>query len=513
MTEFIEGITAAASQFATLDVVQSILFAAVYGIFVGAIPGLTATMAVALMVPLTYFMDDIPALAAIVTMEACAIFAGDIPTTLLRMPGTPASAAYADDAYGLTQRGRARQALGIALLFSVVGGLFGAVVLSLAAPSVSLVAGEFSSLENFWLTVLGLSCAVVVSRGSRIAGLFGLSIGLLIATVGLSAVHSVPRFTFGRDELISGISFIPAMIGLFGLSEVLRTLLRSGGELSTASVPEEADPDEPILEEATRQLSSRPGSVLRSGTVGSIVGMLPGAGADIGAWISYALSKRRSKDKEEYGHGSTEAVADATTANSSALAGAWMPALILGIPGDSVTAIVIGVLLMKNVTPGPEILDKQPELVYGIYLTFLVANIVLLFVGLAAIRTATKLVRIPRRVLLPAIVMFSILGSFAISASYFDVLVMLAMGLVGYALESWRIPLGPVVLGIILGGRLEESFVQNWTKADSPLYFFGFADGEPLRFWALLLGSLTCLIWIGPVLLRLRKPASPEPSP
>ena len=202
-----------------------ILITAAYGVFMGAVPGLTATMAVALLVPVTFYLEPIPALAAVVTLEACAIFAGDIPNTLLRIPGTPSSAAYADDAYALTRAGQSERALGTCLTFSVAGGLFGTVVLMLFAPSLALLTREFASPEYFWLYLLGLSCAVVVSRGTTLQAALALIIGLLLSTVGFSNSHTLARFTFDQPQLYQGINFIPAMIGLFGVSEILRNVL------------------------------------------------------------------------------------------------------------------------------------------------------------------------------------------------------------------------------------------------------------------------------------------------
>jgi len=481
-----------------------ILFSAVYGVFVGAIPGLTATMAVALFVPTTYWLDPIPALAAIVTMVACAIFAGDIPTTLLRIPGTPASAAYVDDAYTFTRQGQPERALGTALVCSVLGGLFGAVVLMILGHQLARVAALFSVSEYFWLYLLGLSSAVVVSRGSTGRALLALIIGLLLATVGLSEVHTQARFTFGRPELFEGINFIPAMIGLFGMSEVLRNLI---GYQTTGSEPETPQAEksgmrrswlyrvfiQPVVEvirPAWRLFARRKGHGLRSGSIGALIGMLPGAGADIGAWVSLAASKRYSKTPEQYGRGSLEGLADATTANNAALAGGWIPALVFGIPGDSVTAIVIGVLLMKNVNPGPEIFQKQAVLVYSIYLSFILANLVLIPVGLAAIRAGRYVVRIPQRILLPIILLFCVLGAYAMKGSYFDVGIMLGMGLLGFLLERRDVPLGPVVLGIILGGPLEARFIQAVTGSGGTLLAF---FDRPM---AAALGTLTIFLWV-----------------
>ncbi|MEM8672016.1 MAG: tripartite tricarboxylate transporter permease [Planctomycetota bacterium] len=492
------------------DVIAVIAIAAIYGIAIGAIPGLTATMAVALMVPLTFYLDDVQAIAAIVTTVTCSIFAGDLPTTLVRIPGTPASAAYADDAFALTRAGRHVDALKICLWFSVLGGLFGTLVLAVAAPPLASLATRFTSFEYFWLYLLGLSCAVIVSPGSRLKGALALLMGLLLSTVGLGTDFSTPRMTFGFDQLITGVSFIPAMIGLFGISEVLRSAIRfsdskrSDPVTRTGSISEGASRG--IVALATQRLTA----LVRSSSIGATIGMLPGAGADIAAWISYAVSKRFARDPSQYGRGSTEGLADATGANNAALGGAWIPALVFGIPGDSVTAIAIGVLMMKNITPGPGIFDAQANpdqasLVASVYVTFVLANLVLIPVGLAAIRAGSLLIRIPRRILLPLIVLFCIIGAYSMSGSYFDVWLMLAMGLVGFGLEAKKVPLGPIVLGLILGGELEHRFLQSLTVSSGPMSFFG----SPI---SVLLGLMCLLLWGWPLLSRvIAKPGKTNP--
>ncbi|MEA3366469.1 MAG: tripartite tricarboxylate transporter permease [Candidatus Hydrogenedentes bacterium] len=474
-----------------------VIGAAAYGVFVGAIPGLTATMAVALFIPIAYWLDPVPALAAVVTMEACAIFAGDIPNTLLRIPGTPASAAYADDAYGFTKRGQPQRPLGVCLVFSVAGGLFGALVLMLLGHQLARVATMFSVTEYFWLYLFGLSCAVVVSRGSTLKATFGLLIGLLLATVGLSAAHAQARFTFGRPELFQGITFIPAMIGLFGFSEILRNMLTLDKDDKAESNP--ARGKGALLGPALRLVWSRKLSFARSGSIGSLVGMLPGAGADIGAWVSLAASKRTGRRPANEHERALSGIGDASTANSAALAATWIPALVFGIPGDSITAIVIGVLLMKNVRPGPEIFEKQTALVYSIYFLFILANLVLIPVGFVAIKAGGYVVRIPRRILLPIILLFCVVGSYAINGSYFDVAVMLAMGILGFLLERREVPLGPVVLGIILGGPLEERFVQALSGSEG---VFNALFGRPL---AAGLGILCIAIWAALVAVNLKR--------
>ena len=492
-----------------------IVLSAIYGIFVGSIPGLTATMAVALIVPLTFFLGDVEAVAAIVTTVTCSIFAGDIPATLVRIPGTPASAAYATDAYALTAKNRHETALTVCLIFSVIGGLFGTLVLACAAPQLAKIATQFTSYEYFWLYLLGLTCAAIVSDDSRLKGALALLIGLLLSTVGLGADYSTPRLTFGLDELITGVNFIPAMIGLFGISEVLRNVLYlPATNQSVASHAADSEASDAKSSHAKASLWGRLRQVIalawqrklhlfRSSTIGSLVGMLPGAGADIAAWISYAVSKRFSRKPDEYGKGSLEGIGDATGANNAALGSAWVPALVFGIPGDSVTAIAIGVLLTKNITPGPNIFDasekpEQAALVFGIYVTFILANLVLIPLGLLAIKAGSILIHIPRRILLPLIVMFCIVGSFAMYGSYLDVAVMLVMGLLGFVLERFRIPLGPVVLGIILGGQVEHKFIQCITKSTEVGEFFS----SPI---SIVLGLASALLWCAPALTRMMR--------
>jgi putative tricarboxylic transport membrane protein len=483
-------------------VLAVIASAAMYGTLFGSIPGLSATMAVALIVPMTYFLSPLAALAAVVTLEACAISAGDIPSALVRIPGTPASAAYVDDLYHLARHGEYERALGVCIFFSAIGGLFGVAVLILFARPFARLATLFSVVEYFWLYVIGLGCAVVVSRGSALKGAFSLLLGLLFSTVGLSPVHTAARFTFGRSELFQGISFIPALVGLFGLSEVLRNVRTLGTPATVVQIAAQAPASSvpggltqsvrAMFGPAIELLWQRPRQVLQASAIGTMIGILPGAGADIAAWVSYGISKQSSPKPEEYGRGSLEGVADAGAANNSALAGAWVPALTLGIPGDSITAIVLGIMMMKNLQPGPEIFDKQAVLAYSLYLVFVLANCALLPAGFLAVRASGTLIRVPRHTLLPVIVLFCMLGSYAIAGSYFDVGIMLVMGVLGFVLERWGVPLGPIVLGIILGGPLEERFVQAMTASQgSPTVFFA----RPL---AAALGLVALGVWLLP---------------
>jgi putative tricarboxylic transport membrane protein len=476
-----------------------VLASAVFGLFVGAIPGLTATMAVALLVPVTFFLPPLPAVAAMVTSTAMAIFAGDVPGALLRIPGTPASAAYCDEAFAIGRQGHVERVLGAGLVCSAIGGLFGTTVLVTAAPWLAAMALKFSSFEYFWLVVLGLSAAVFVAPGRPTKALVSLMLGLLVASVGFENPAAYPRFTFGSVDLMSGFQLIPVMIGMFAVSEVARYAV---------SLDRPLDAPKQLLgwifKGQPALLRTYPLSVLRGGVVGTAIGALPGAGADIAAWIAYGVAKRFSKTPEKFGTGHLEGVVEASTANNAALSGAWIPALVFGIPGDSITAIVIGVLYMKGLNPGPAIFVENPQTIYAVFIIFFLANLLLLPLGWALIKMARNVLHVPRNVLMPVILLFSVVGAFAINNSLFDVSVMLAFGLLAYGMEANGFPIAPTILGIVLGGMLEQNLVSSMIKArGNPMAFFE----RPV---AAGLGMLTILVWLSPVfigLIRRRRPA------
>src|SRR5919199_3039141 len=364
-------------------VILVICLSSAFGLFVGAMPGLTATMATALLVPVTFFMPPVPALAAIVTATAMAIFAGDIPGCLLRIPGTPASAAYTDEAYAMTRKGKAEEALGAGIVFSAIGGIFGTIVLVTSAPALAEVALQFSSFEYFWLVCLGLTCAVFITTDSPLKGLITLFLGLLVATIGLENPAGQPRFTFGNADLMGGIDVIPAMIGMFAVAEVLRVVASAETRL-----PPPADVRGRIFANQWTLTKRYPVQILRGSTVGTLIGALPGAGADIAAWITYAMSKRFSKEPEKFGTGHIEGIIESGAANNAAVSGAWIPALVFGIPGDSITAIVIGVLYLKGLNPGPTIFIEHRVEMYAVFLIFILANLLMLPLGWAAIKSS-----------------------------------------------------------------------------------------------------------------------------
>ena len=468
------------------------VLASLYGLFVGSVPGLTATMATALLVPVTFFMAPIPAVAAIVTATAMAIFSGDIPGCLLRIPGTPASAAYTDEAFAMTRKGQAEMALGAGLVFSAVGGLFGTVVLIVAAPALAEFATKFSSFEYFWLVLLGLTCAVFITSDRPLKGLITLFLGLLVACVGLGNPAGFPRFTFGNTEMMGGIGMISMMIGMFAISEIIRYVVDT------------SPPAELVVEQVGNVLKGQwalakkyPVQILRGSVLGTAVGALPGAGADIAAWMSYAMSKKFSKEPEKFGTGHVEGIVESGSANNSALAGAWIPALVFGIPGDSITAIVIGVLYMKNMNPGPSLFTTNPQNIYAVFLIFIMANIIMIPLGILCIKVARRILKVPRNILMPVILVFCMVGTFAINNTPFDIGVMLVAGLIAYLLEENKFPIAPAILGVVLGGMLEENFITSMIKSDGNLLAF---FSRPI---AATLAVVTILVWITPPLLAL----------
>lgn len=481
----IETLLAAAALVLQPAPLLALLAGAIFGLFVGAIPGLSATMATALLVPVTFFMDPLPAMALIVSSAAMAICAGDIPAALLRIPGTPASAAYTDEAYALTRKGRADVALGTLLVAAAFGGLFGSIVLMTLAPVLASFAIRFSAFEYFWLALLGLSCVVLVSGNDPVKAAAALILGMILSTVGLDGMSGQPRFTFGVVELMGGVSFIPVMIGVFAASAVIRALVKG----SSASDDAPAQVKGSILGGVWSAVRGYRFGFLRGSLIGTGIGILPGAGGDLAAWISYAVSRRFSRNPEAFGTGHAEGLVDAGASNNAGLSGAWVPALVFGIPGDAITAIALGVLLMKGLNPGPTLFAADAPLLYAVFFCFLLANLLLIPLGLLAIRLSRSLLRVPQTILMPIILLFCIVGSFAINNSVFGIAIMLAFGLIGYVMEENGFPVAPLILGLILGPLVERTLSQASIMA----------RGDVLAFFerpvSLVLGIVAIAVW------------------
>ena len=436
-----------------VDIIIPWLLAMALGIFVGGIPGLTATMGVALIVPLTFHMQPIAGLAMIIGVSFTSIFAGDIPATFLRVPGTPASGAAVLDGYKMTQNGEGSLAVTLDLACSVIGGLIGILILILISPALANFALRFTHFEYFWLGVLGLSMSAIISKGSRIKGILSMVFGVLISTIGIDITTGYPRFAFGNSELMSGIGFIPVMIGLFGISEVFRSI-HSMQDLKTSIFTEKIKVS---FKSVVKIIGHNKRLILQSSIVGNVIGALPGAGADIAAWVSYGVAKRTSKQPDKFGTGCEEGVIAPTSANNAALGGSWIPALVFGRPDDTITAIVLGAMMMYGLRPGPLIFEGERFLVNQIFSVGLVSQLFLLVLGYLGIKAYTRIFKFPRNVVLAGIMIFSIVGAYAMRNSLFDVMLILIFGVIGFLMEKVDIPLPPLILGLILGPMIEEN--------------------------------------------------------
>ncbi|MBL8706262.1 MAG: tripartite tricarboxylate transporter permease [Rhodospirillales bacterium] len=479
------------------DVLIAILASAVYGLVVGALPGLTATMATALLVPVTFYLSPIAAIATIITASAMAIFAGDLPGCLLRIPGTPASAAYTDEAYAMTRKGEAEKALGICLWFSALGGIFGTLSLILLAPPLAEMALSFSTYEYFWLAFLGLMCATLVARSSPVKAIASMLLGLLVSCIGIDNPAGTARFTFGSMDLLGGIDAIAALVGVFALSEVMRAM----------TTPE--PPPLPrrkfgsILKGMIRLTREYPKPQIRGNIVGIIIGVLPGAGADMAAWVSYAMAKRFSRTPEKFGTGHPEGLIEAGSSNNASLASGWVPSLLFGIPGDTITAIAIGVLYMKGLNPGPTLFTEKASSMYALYIVFLLSNVIMIPLGIVMIRLASHILRAPRSSVMPVIVLLCCVGAFATGNNLFLVLTVAAFGCLGYVMERNGYPVAAMVLGIVMGTMVEQSFVTSLIKSDgSILPFFS----RPV---ASVLAAMTFAALLWPLAVWLKRRLAP----
>ncbi len=438
-----------------MNVLVFMVIGVVLGIVVGALPGLTATMGVSILVPLTYSLSPTAAILMLLGIYCAANYAGSISATLVNIPGTPSAVMTTLDAYPMALKGQAGRAIGIATVASSLGGLFSVFTLALLSPFIASIALKFTSFEMFLVAFWGISIMAYVSPGSTVKGLISGFIGLLIATVGFDPLTAVARFSFGNVNLLSGINFIAAMIGLFGVSEIFLNI-----EKNVAAAKQELFKIEKSLE-SFKEVKPLWAVLLRSSVVGVIVGAIPGAGGTIAAIVAYAQQKRFSKHPELMGKGSPEGIAAAESSNNACTGGAMTTLLSLGIPGDAVTAILIGAFILHGLTPGPMLFTKNFDLVSAIFIGMVIINILFLVFGLFGAKYFARLLFIPRPVLNTGILSLCVIGTYAIQNSMFDVGVMLAFGALGYVMSKQEIPRAAMVLAIILGPLMEENF-RRW---------------------------------------------------
>lgn len=465
---------AAIAQLFTWDCLSVLIIGVVAGMVVGALPGLSASMAVALLVPLTFRLAPAPGLVMLTAVYTSAIYGGSVTACLIHTPGTPASAATAMDGFPLTKKGKGLKAVGISTIASMIGGTLSALALLVIAPQLAKVSLWFSSLEYFLLACFGLTIIGSMAGENMIKGLLSGALGLLFGTVGMEVVTAFPRFTFGIIALESGIQLVPAMIGLFAISQVMISIeeLRGGrSKILEGSVKDLAVGSPLPTWQEMKQILPTIGF---SSVLGILIGILPGTGCDIGSWVAYNSAKKRSRHPEEFGHGSIEGIAASESANNAVTGGALIPMLTLGIPGSGTCAIMLGGMMIQGLNPGYELFSRQGDITYAIILGFLLANILMGVLGLLVAKYVVRICVIPNAILIPLIIGLATIGAFAIQNSAFDVIIMLIFGFIGYFARKLGFATAPMILGMILGPMAEKNWNQVLLicRGDLLGYFF-----------------------------------------
>ncbi len=464
-------------------------WAVLLGIVVGALPGLTATMGVALLTTLTYKMEPNQAILTLICMYVGAIYGGSRTAILLNIPGTPASAASTLDGFPLAKAGRAGEAMGIATTSSAIGTIIGTLALAAVAPMLASVALDFHSTEFFWLALFGvLISGQLTTAAAPLKGYIAGILGLLVAMIGMEGIHAHVRFTFGLSELNGGVGLIPAMVGAFGFAEVLSVMYSKRVVMVRGTV----DRIIPRFADIWRYKIT----ALRSGIIGTFIGIIPGVGEDIGAWASYAAARRASKTPEEFGKGSIDGLTAAETGDNAVVPGSLIPALTLAIPGSAPAAVLIAALFIHGVRPGPMIMIEQPAFVYSIVAMLFFATIGILVFGLALTRPLLHVLRIPRERLMPIVFVLCVIGPYALTQRMFDVWVVLFFGIVGFILKRMDYPMAPLVLGIILGDLMDKNLRRALVLSDGDISPF-FTRPISAVFCGLVV--LTIILSIGPL--------------
>ncbi len=441
-----------------------ILLSSLVGVIIGALPGLTATMGIALMTTLTIKLPSSQALLVLVCTYVGAIYGGSRSAILLNIPGTPASAAACLDGHALAKQGLAGRAMGIATSGSVMGTLIGMFFLALFTPVLGDVALKFGAYEFFWLAVFGVIIAGTLTGNDPLKGWIAGLAGILCATVGQEGIYAYERFSFENRDLAGGFNLVPALVGAFGFAE----LLMAARERPAPVVVDRFDSVIPRLAD----LLAHWRTVVRSGVIGTFMGILPGVGEDVAAWSSYAAAKRASKEPEKFGKGSIDGLMAAETGDNACVPGAMIPVLTLGIPGSAPAAVLMAAMLIHGVRPGPMIMIEAPSFVYDVVAMMFFASLGILFYGLTLTKLLTKVLMVPKAIIVPIIFVLCVVGSFAIASRLFDVWVMLGFGIIGYAMRRLDYPIAPLVLGLVLGDLMEKGLRRGLVLSDGSIVPF-----------------------------------------
>ena len=476
------------ASFLTLESIVFVLASSLVGVIIGALPGLTATMGVALMTTLTIKLPSSQAILVLICTYVGAIYGGSRSAILLNIPGTPASAASCLDGYALARQGHAGRAMGIATTGSVMGTLIGMFFLALFTPLLGDLALKFGAYEFFWLAVFGVIVSATLTGGDPLKGWIAGFAGLFIATIGQDGIHAYERFSFGNRDLAGGFSLVPALVGAFGFAEILIAMREK-------RPPVEINPFDTVIPRV-KDVFQYWRTILRSGTIGTFIGIVPGVGEDVAAWTSYAAAKRASKEKEQFGKGSIEGLMAAETGDNACVPGAIIPVLTLQIPGSAPAAVLMAAMLIHGVKPGPMIMIESPQFVYDIVAMMFYATLGILLYGLVLTKLLVQVLRVPTTIIVPIIFVLCVIGTYALASRLFDVWTMLLFGLIGYALRRSGYPVAPLVLGIVLGDLLEKSLRRGLVLSDGDLLPF-FTRPISATLFGLIL--IVIVLRVGPV--------------
>lgn len=439
----------------SINTLLFMVFGVVIGVVIGALPGLSSTMGVALFIPVTYSMEPSTGLVFLAAIYMASTYGGSISAILIHTPGTPAAIITALDGYELTKQGKSGEALSMATIASFFGGIVSVLALMIVAPPLSKLVIEFGSAEMFLLAVLGLTIIVSLSKGSMIKGLIvGLS-GVLLATIGIDSLTGAYRFTFDKMELFGGLPIVPTVIGVYSASQVFVLASQKRETIQYDFDMEEITKSKMV---SFKDIKSNFFNIIRGGIIGTIVGIVPGAGMSIASALSYNTAKSSSKKPEEFGKGSLEGVAASESANNGVVGGSLVPLLTLGIPGNSVSAIFLGGLIIHGLRPGPQLFTKYGEITYTLFIGLFVATIIMLVVGLVGARYFGKIATVPTNIIAPIIMALCVIGAYAIRNNLFDVKLMFFFGIIGFAMAVLKFFQAPFVLGLILGPLAESEF-------------------------------------------------------
>lgn len=436
------------------------------GIVFGALPGLTAVMGVALLIPLTFGLPPVVAFSSLLGMYCGAIYAGSITAILVSTPGTAAAAATMLEGPRLTARGESLRALEMTTVASFVGGVFSCFILAGVAPQLARFALNFSAPEYFALGIFGLTIVATLSEGALLKGCIAACLGLLIAMVGMDPLTGNLRLTFDSANLINGVSLIPALVGLYALSQVFLTCedVFRGKRLSAVNISRKGI--------SLAEIWANRSALLRGSLIGTFIGIVPATGSGTASFAAYSEAKRNTRHPEAFGNGAIEGLAATESANNAVTGGALIPLLTLGIPGDVVTAVILGALMIQGMTPGPLLFQEQGALVYSIFISLLLANVFMLVLGMASVRVFSKIVSIPGGILMPLVTTLCVVGGYALNNSNFDLGVMAVFGILGWIMTKASIPLAPLLLAMILSGIIETNFRRALSISDNDYTVF-----------------------------------------